>query len=87
MNDVYDALDYSTAKKILKDLKNAHDMLQDLGKKVQPYMKYKAVFESMRSIIEWYPTLKNQITTYERIVENKGKIVNFPSNTFRKKDE
>lgn len=83
-NDVYSALDYATAKKILKDLKQSYDMLQDVTKKIQPYMKYKAVFESMRSIIEWYPTLKTQISTYEKIVDTKGKVIEIPTETFRK---
>ena len=78
MDNLYNAVDYATAKRILKDLKESYVILTETNRKLLPYMKYKVVLESMKSLGQWYPVLQTQINAYQNVIDTKGKVVQFP---------
>ncbi|MEO5367580.1 MAG: hypothetical protein H7831_14740 [Magnetococcus sp. WYHC-3] len=68
-----DLSNYKLAKIVKKDLPVAIARVEYSLKLLEPYKRYKAVANCIRTLKEERDTLKNHLATYDKIEKEKGK--------------
>ena len=74
MSNVHNLFELQFANQVVKDVPKVLDIIDDIQKKLEPYLMYKDVADVYGASVDASIMLKLQLDAYSQVVKNKGKV-------------